>query len=141
MTNEHPKNSHNHERRGGALEVGIRLVGRGGEVDQLLGGEADARPSRKSLPISLGASVSFSVPPWESSSPFRGSGANANSLPHSPWTNIARTRMNSGVEQKQGRLDLFGPSYLQHIRRQIATASTSAIMSRKRIDHRGREHC
>jgi hypothetical protein len=23
--------------------------------------------------------------------------------------------MNSGVEQKQGRLGLFGPSYLQHI--------------------------
>jgi hypothetical protein len=36
-------------------------------------------------------------------------------MAHSPWSNITRTRMNSGVEQKRGRLDLFGPSYLQHI--------------------------
>jgi len=43
-----------------------------------------------------------------------GSVENANSLAHSPWGNIARTRMNSGVEQKQGRLVLFGHSYLQH---------------------------
>jgi len=31
------------------------------------------------------------------------------------WGNIARTRMKSGVEQKQGRLVLVGHSYLQHI--------------------------
>ena len=44
-----------------------------------------------------------------------GSVADANSLAHSPW-GIARTRMNSGVEQKQRRRVLFGHSYLQHIR-------------------------
>ena len=44
-----------------------------------------------------------------------GSVANAKSPARSTWGNIARTRMNSGVHQKQGRLALFGPSNLQHI--------------------------
>jgi hypothetical protein len=51
--------------------------------------------------------------------PMYGCVANAKGLALFGAGNIARTRMNSGLEQKQFRLYLFGSRYLQHNRRKV----------------------